>query len=1575
MKRLRKVLAAGMSLLLILPALLVPLQAAAEEQPQLVTSFIYKDEARQEEAGVQTAQNAGPHVNCPLLYNDQSVDLTKYDADSLYLQMDVLLDKKDSTINMVFMQPHSASNINPDHTGDGLRNCRATAAEIEAAAQAGGWYTLSVPLTSIANDDGIDLTDIVSMCFYINTEGLIDVQAKNFRIVHMTAEDIRAALDAEVKAPLPEGEDGYVSLTAYNAAIASATALLENAQTAPADLLTAWNVLITVKDQLVPIPTGVNKDALKTAMEEPTPDGPYSRDAVKAYEAAKAAGQIVYDNLMATQDEVDAALKAITAAKAALYDITYLVAEFPAVDGSDGDGVFTWSISGATNFGVSTLAEPVDLSAHDPAKLRFRVDMRLTAGDASSISQLTLQPKDIDNNMQNKWDTSPKDVLGDGEWHTFERDFSLNFIYENWYKVDKATMHLQTNAPVTLEVRNFRIVDITLDDEKAKLSELMKTAVGDASIYPEAVWLAYQDALGAAQGAVDEATTNEAVWQAYDALQAAIDALGSRGILMEAINETLPEGKTYSAASLAAYEAAKEAGRAILKDETASNEQLDEALQAIKDARAALVETTFLAAQFPMADQSETDYQGHGVYTVADGVYRYEGKAVNIDSAKGFSPIPVDLAQHDRTKLYMQFDILFEEGSAASFTRFFIRPTLANGSVPANGNHDATEAVNAVSGKQGVWHTISTPLSTAVALSDIAGMSFYMLGADLEAIYKLQVKNFRLVDLSDEPVLSTLFADGMMFQQNKPITVFGQGGAGKTVTVSLYKDSAEAPVATQMVTVGADGRWSVDLLKDTGIKGGYDTYTLTVQGAAITHTYRNILIGEVWVAGGQSNMEYNIQNDVNNTKILEQTDEFIRIFYEPSLVYGNEADQPLTPDFSVKNAVWADGTNIDRLKSASSVAYNFALELRKKLDVPVGFLNTSLGGTYIEAWISREGIESDAEVKTYLQEHNRYYDVSNWPQTFNRMSALYNQKIGALRGYRVAGTIWYQGETNLQSGDIGVYTNMLGLLQKDWSRVFGFEDTEMPLIFAHIAPHTYNPVQGSSQATVMAYFWEAMADAWANSPQTMAQVPLYDLPLTHYYTSLTDEVKSNGPIHPADKTPVGQRMAAAAMNLVYGGTEAASAPVYKSMTAADGKIRLTFDQVGSGLSIKDNAATLHGFAIAGADGVYVDAQAKIVSKDTVEVWNDRVKDPKQVTYAFSSFNMAANLQNATGIAAAPFRTSRSTVDSQLYLPKDWQYADGETWVATGHSDTTKMESLWQSEKAALSYDTAVKAEGTASLKAVYSAGAIGIGPVYGKNSVINQMDGFSYLTVHVKNPDDRIKIMKLQFTFGASVYTAALADQEGTAGWATQATLEANSDFTAYAFCIRQLINPRGELVTNEATVRNILKNASKMEWVVTDRADGRLYFDDVRFGMEALAVDPPQPSVDKTALQATVDDAKTVDTGYFTADTVKPFEETLARAEAILARDDATQEEVNNVSTALTQAKNALKPAYFAGDINGDGEVTATDALMALQAATSKIALSDKETAAANVDQKNSVTAADALLILQFATEKISSF
>ncbi len=1501
MKTFKKTLAVLLCSLLLLPSLALPFLGMADEAGATVLAeFKFKENLTTE---VGTIENTGSICNNGRFYLPGSTDLTEFGvsadttsgaaitAPDIYLQADVWFETNGANINLLFLQPHCSTK---------LVNNKASDTEIQAAIAAKGWYTLSMPLSQFNNNDGIDVTDFKWITYFIQATDEITTKIKNVRLVKQTGDSIRTELNGLLTGEQPTEEE-YISVTEYNKAFASAKTAYDN-NVAAADLMTAMNVLKAAKAKLEPIPEGVNKIHLKAALDEVLPDmanWEVDASAVEAYNEAKAAGQLVYDDKAADQATVDAATKAIIDAKAAIRDISYLVYAFPAPADADENGVKTWSISTHINYDTLPANPPVDLSLHNPDKLRMRVDIRLVEGDASKAGQITLQPRDIDGKLENVWDSSPSNVLGDNEWHTFERDFSSHFKNENWYLVKEACFHFQANDAMTLEVRNMRIVDITLEENKAALAELIKTNVGDKELYPDTLWQIYQNALETAQVTIDSATTNKEVAEAQATLQAALDELGNRGVLMEVLKETLPEDKTYSADSLKAYNDAKTAAEQVLKSETANNDDINAALKAVQDAKAALVETTFLAAQFPMSDYSETANE-QGTKRVEDGVYYHKGTAIHVDSPIGLAEKPVDLTAHDRTKLYMQFDIYFEADSASSFQLFFIRPTKSDGKAILN--HNATEAVMAAAAKPGEWHTLSIPLSSDVKLEQIGGMSFYMLGSDQTDIFNLRVKDYRIVDLTSEPVLSTLFADNMMFQQNEPIAVFGQGGVGSQVTIELYKDGVEAAVDTKTVTVGEDGKFKAEL---TAQKGSYDTYSLTVKGGSISYTYRNILIGEVWVAGGQSNMEYRIQHDVNNTSILANTNANIRIFYEPSLVYGNGVDQPLTPDFSVKNAVWADGTNVERLKGCSSLAYNFSLQLEKELNVPVGFLNVSLGGTVAEAWISREGIESNDVVKNYLKENNRYFDESNWDTNFNRMSALYNQKIGALSGYNVAGMLWYQGESNIHNGGMEIYTELLTLLHEDWGRTFGFKGDDMPMIFAHIAPHRYDR-QGYDQATLLAYFWEEMNDAWANSPDTMAQIPVYDLPLTHYFTNLEGQEQSNGPIHPADKIPVSERFFAAAMNMVYGGDGAYTAPVFKSMSIVGDRIQITFDHVGSGLQVKDGASVLRGFAIAGADGVYVDANAKIISKDTVEVWSDRLKEPKNVTYAFSSYHLMANLVNSDNIAAAPFRSSRDTEDKNLYLPKNWQYADGEIWVYSGHNDTTKWQNMWQVDNGTMTFDKEIKAEGDASLKVAYSDG-VKVGPINGHNSVNNTMGNYKYLMVSMKNGDDRIKELSLHFNYAGRIYKASLADFDTQT---TTTIVPAGGDFIVYTFDLSKVIDDKGA-VLDATALTTLLNNFNAMEFVVSDTGAGCVYIDNVQFGLTDKVSTPVDPPV----------------------------------------------------------------PAFKLGDVDENGDITAADALMALQAVTNKIELTENQKKAANVDGKESLTANDALLILQYATKKLTSF
>lgn len=869
----------------------------------------------------------------------------------------------------------------------------------------------------------------------------------------------------------------------------------------------------------------------------------------------------------------------------------------------------------------------------------------------------------------------------------------------------------------------------------------------------------------------------------------------------------------------------------------------------------------------------------------------------------------IDLSGHNPNNVYLSLDVYAIDKTEPEKVGNYFESCHVWIYSKNSGNEHAILSVRDTypTFKAGEWNHFELPWSKVSGIDKINISEIDRIYLYIDSVnhaeeagheFEMKVRNVEFIDTTRDPVemsLPTLFDSGMIFQQNKPIKVWGTAQAGDTVTAVLTKEGSETPVETLApVAVAEDGTWEVAF---KALEGGYDAYTIALTDKDAEGETRSekvlsdILVGEVWVAAGQSNMELPVSDDSQKDTILANAkNNHIRFYLEPTYPVASDAAQPLDPLDNIEGATWGSGDNATEVQRLSSVGYAFAVQMQEALDMPVGILNTATGGTVIEAWISREAVDSDEVYKNYLDNNDKYCDENWWPAQANRQSALYNAKIGPLEGYNVAGVIWYQGESN--SSEPEIYDRALGLLQEDWSNLFGFTGEKIPFIFAQLAPHYYSATKGMSASTYLAYTAEAMSKAWAANPDTMGQIAIYDLPLTHLKTS----GQSASPIHPTNKTPVGQRMATAAYNMVYGGEGETTSPVYESMEVKGNAIEVTFSHVGAdGLKIGNDSKNLQGFAIAGADGVYVNAQAKIVDKDTVRVWSDWVAAPQNVTYAFTTFNMAGNLAGSDGFAAVPFRTSTETVDANLFHSNDWIYADGEVWTSLDTSDRVQQAAfndLWTvaEDGATHSYDAEDKSEGKASLKVEYTGATATIAPVLGVyRSLENQFENFGGLSVDMKNPDDRAKEVKLTLQSGGNTYTSA-----------DTATLAAGSDFTRLAFSLENLVDADGEAAED---VQSILTNVTALQFVVTDTEAGTVYLDNIQFAV--------------------------------------------------------TLEE----------------PVYALGDVDGDGKIDSADALLALQAATDKIDLTDAQLTAANVDGEGGVSSADALMILQYATQKITSF
>jgi hypothetical protein len=355
------------------------------------------------------------------------------------------------------------------------------------------------------------------------------------------------------------------------------------------------------------------------------------------------------------------------------------------------------------------------------------------------------------------------------------------------------------------------------------------------------------------------------------------------------------------------------------------------------------------------------------------------------------------------------------------------------------------------------------------------------------------------------------------------------------------------------------------------------------------------------------------------------------------------------------------------------------------------------------------------------------------------------------------------------------------------------------------------------------------------NPETMALLPIYDTDITYV---------GNSPIHPTNKTPVGKRFATAALNMVYGGGGEYTAPVFDSMTVSGDTIIVKFSHVGDGLKSANNMDDIRGFAICDEDNVFAGAKARIISANEVKVWNERVKNPKQVTYAWASFNIASNLANSVGIAAAPFRSDRKD-GYQYYNPQDWTFADELIWGVDA-SEFVGFIPAWTNAPVSgitdvtLGYDPEYKSEGKASLKVEYSAaGIVGVGPVLTHKTTVTQLANFNTLSVDVLNPDERGKSVELLLKASdGKIYKAMFVGYEGSSTQETAVTIGKTSGFRTLAFDLKTLKNEQDVIVPANYTA-NILPTVTAIQVTVTDNAAGTIYLDNAAFGF----------STEKTAL------------------------------------------------------------------------------------------------------------------------------
>lgn len=492
----------------------------------------------------------------------------------------------------------------------------------------------------------------------------------------------------------------------------------------------------------------------------------------------------------------------------------------------------------------------------------------------------------------------------------------------------------------------------------------------------------------------------------------------------------------------------------------------------------------------------------------------------------------------------------------------------------------------------------------------------------------LLVFNLTSVGMRADVRPNPLFSENAVLQQGADVPVWGTAREGEKVTVEFQGQTATA--------VAKDGRWLVTL-KDLK-PGGPFSMKITGDNAI---EFRNILVGEVWLCSGQSNMEWALsKSDGADAAIASSSNPMLRMCRIPHNVQ-------MTPQTEVP-AKWEE-SKPETAKSFSAIPYWFGSKLQKELGVPVGIINNSFGGTTIQSWMPEETLKKgpwpqdkwtvlalakadyDKRVEEARPAKEKYEadkaaaiaqhlppppQPAGIPSEFKGVTTLWNGELAPLTPYRIRGVAWYQGESNAYVKVADTYKDLLPALIKDWRAAFGQPD--LPFLIFQIARNR-KPQTDANEQSGIAELQEAQAKIARATP----------------HAALVVTTDMGGPdVHYTGKEPVAERASKAALTLAYGRKIQAASPEFLKADFDDGKATIHFVNAESGL--ESRGGDPKGFVLAGKDGKFVFADAKI-DGSTIIVTSPDVKDPAAVRYGWADLP-DINLFSKDGLPVAPFRS-------------------------------------------------------------------------------------------------------------------------------------------------------------------------------------------------------------------------------------------------------------------------------------------------------------------------------------------------
>lgn len=451
--------------------------------------------------------------------------------------------------------------------------------------------------------------------------------------------------------------------------------------------------------------------------------------------------------------------------------------------------------------------------------------------------------------------------------------------------------------------------------------------------------------------------------------------------------------------------------------------------------------------------------------------------------------------------------------------------------------------------------------------------------------------------------MPAFFSDNMVLQQQESVAIWGTDNPGSVVKINTSWGIEKS------INADADGKWHTEIRTN---KASFEKQEIKVNGSS-TIVLKNVLIGEVWFCSGQSNMEMPMGGLREAT--INGSEELIKNSKNANIrLFNTERSASMFLEEDVTGS-WEE-TNPETVKSFSAIGYLFGKKIFKKLQVPIGIIEASWGGTSIECWLPKSNLQNYPQIKipdTIADNLNKR----------KRPTFLYNAMVHPFKNYTIKGFLWYQGEANRKNAHF--YKGYMHTLVNSWRDQW--QQNNLPFYFVQIAPYDYN------------LRYESKKDAFGSNLLREAQsFAANEIPNTGMV--VTTDVGECKQIHPAEKNTVAKRLANWALAKQYNYENIAyRSPEYKSIKIKKNKAIISFDFFGKNKKnlALDNKKELANFVVAGADKVFYPAEVKVNKNKTLTIYSDKVKKPVAVRYGFVDC-LEGSLFSKAGLPISPFRT-------------------------------------------------------------------------------------------------------------------------------------------------------------------------------------------------------------------------------------------------------------------------------------------------------------------------------------------------